>query len=244
MRVYLNRAAQPSLVVPRLQGLRPDGGLASKGPAIYANLIIDPGAAADLSAVPAASVERGTIMAWRAAPPSVYNRNGAVTARDAPTGDAWSTIEVEPTGLVNLGRVLGLARAPSPSLAWLRTEVTASGPLRRTLQVGFADEVWVFLNGQLVTSGKNQYYPYASRLSPDGRLEPNNLSISMNLRRGRNEILLRLVTIGAPVAARLNLHTTGGLPKLASIKSRGWTCTDRSRRETALRRMKHGASRR
>ena len=132
MRVYLNHAAQPSLVVPRLQGLRPDGGLAFKGPAIYANLIIDPGSAADLSAVPAASVERGTIMAWRAAPSSVYNRNGAVTARDAPTGDAWSTIEVEPTGLVNLGRVFGLARAPSPSLAWLRTEVTASGPLRRT----------------------------------------------------------------------------------------------------------------
>ncbi len=190
MRVYFNHAAQPSLVVPRLRGLRPDGGLAFKGPAVYANLIIDPHAAAGLSAVPAAPVEAGTIMAWRAASPSVYNRTGTVLAKDAPAGDAWRPIEVEPTGLVNLGRAFGLARAPSPSLAWLKTEVTASAPMHRTLQVGFAEEVWVFLNGQLVSSGRNQYYPTETRLSPDGRLEPDNASIPLDLREGRNEIIL------------------------------------------------------
>ncbi len=192
MRVYVNHAAEPSLVVPRLRGLRHDGGLAFKGPAIFANLVVDPHASAGLSAVPAASVEAGTIMAWRASSPTAYDRNSSVVAKDAPTSDAWRPIEVEPTGLVNLGRAFGLAQAPSPSLAWLKTEVTASAPMRRTLQVGFAEEAWVFLNGQLVYSGRNQYFPTETRLSPDGRLEPDNASISLDLSRGRNEIILAI----------------------------------------------------
>ena len=190
MRVYVNHAAEPSLVVPRLRGLRHDGGLAFKGPAIYANIVVDSHAAPNLSAVPAASVEPGTVMSWRAAPPSAYDRSGTVLAKNAPAGNAWSPIEVEPTGLVNLGRAFGLARAPSPSLAWLKTEVNASAPMRRTLQVGFAEEVWVFLNGQLVYSGRNQYYPKETRLSPDGRLEPDNASIPLDLHQGQNEIIL------------------------------------------------------
>ncbi len=190
MRVYVNHAAEPSLVVPRLRGLRHEGGLAFKGPAIYANLVVDPHAPAGLSAVPAASVQAGTLTAWRASPPSAYDRSGTVLAKDAPAGDTWRPIEVEPTGLVNLGRAFGLARAPSPSLAWLKTEVAAAAPMRRTLQVGFAEEAWVFLNGQLVYSGRNEYFPPETRLSPDGRLEPDNASILLDLRQGRNEIIL------------------------------------------------------
>ena len=68
--------------------------------------------------------------------------------------------------------------------------MAAAAPLRRTLQVGFAEEVWVFLNGQRVYSGRNEYYPPETRLSPDGRLEPDNASIPLALRQGRNEIIL------------------------------------------------------
>jgi hypothetical protein len=48
----------------------------------------------------------------------------------------------------------------------------------------------VFLNGQLVYSGKNQYFPPETRLSPDGRLEPDNASIPLELRKGSNELIL------------------------------------------------------
>ena len=190
MRVFVNHAAEPSLVIARLSGLRQDGGVAFKGPAVYANLVIDPDAAAGLPVVPAARVEPGTIRAWRASPPTAHDRGGAVLAGDAPAADAWRPIEAEPTGLVNLGRAFGPARAPSPSLAWLKTEVTADAPMRRTLQVGFAEEVWVFLDGRLVYAGSNQYFPTDARLSPDGRLEPDNALIPLDLREGRNEIIL------------------------------------------------------
>ena len=92
MLVYINHAAEPSLVVPRLWGLRHDGGLASKEPAIYANLVVDSSASAGLSVVPAAPVKAGTVTAWRAAPPTAYDRSGTVLPKDVPAGDAWARL--------------------------------------------------------------------------------------------------------------------------------------------------------
>ena len=128
MRVYVNHAAEPSLVFPRLWGLRHEGCIAFKGQAVFANLVVDSHASSGLLAVPAASVAAGTLMAWRAAPPSPYDRSGTVMAKDAPGGDVWRPIDVEPTGLVNFGRAFGLANAESPSVAWLKTKITAAPP--------------------------------------------------------------------------------------------------------------------
>ena len=189
MRVYVNHEAKPSLIVPHLWGLTREGGLAFKGPAVFANLVVDRHAAADLPPVPADAVEAGTVTEWRAAPPTAYDRNGTVSAKDAPATEAWRPIEVEPTGLVDLGRAFGLGRNPSPSLGWLRTTVTTTAPARRTLRVGFAEEVWVFLSGQLVYSGRNTYFPEQTRLSLEGRLEPDNAVIPLDLKKGSNEII-------------------------------------------------------
>ena len=188
MRVYVNREAKPSLVVPRLWGSRREGGVTFKGPAVFANLVVDPGAPAGATLIPTEPAAAGTVMQWRAAQPTLYDRGAAVSAKDMPAADAWRPIEAEPTGLVDLGRVFRAARMPS--LAWLKTEVVAAAAARRTLQVGFAEELWVFLNGRLVYSGANPYYPEGARLSPDGRLQSDNASIPLDLREGRNEIVL------------------------------------------------------
>lgn len=189
IRVKVNHAAEPSLVVPSLRGLRREGGLAFKGPAVFANLVVD-SHAAGLAAIPPAPAAAGALTAWRAAPPTPYDRTRPVQASDIPGGDAWRPIEAEPTGLVNLGRAFGLAHAPSPSLAWLRTDIIAAAPIRRILRLGFAEQVWVFLNGQRIYAGSNQYFPRETRLSPDGRLEPDNASIALPLINGRNDIVL------------------------------------------------------
>ena len=189
MRVYVNHEAKPSLSVPRLWGSRREGGLAFKGPAVFANLVVDHHAAADLPPVPAETAEAGTVTDWRVAPPTPYDRSGTIAAKDAPAAGAWRPIQVQPSGLVDFGREFGFGRTPSPSLAWLQTKVTATAPVRRTLRAGFAEELWVFLNGRLVYSGVNTYYPEQARLTPDGRLEPDNAVIPLDLRTGSNEIV-------------------------------------------------------
>ena len=181
--VYVNRAAEPSLVVARLQGDTTNGGIAFKGPAIYANLVIQPDIPAAFPAIVEPRPDPGVVTAWLAAPPT------APPVSQPPPGP-WRPIAAEPTGLVNLSRAFGVGLAPSPSVAWLRTVVTEAAPARRTLRIGWAREVSVFLNGRQVFAGDNPYYPAERRLSPDGRLEPDNAVIPLDLPRGRNEIVL------------------------------------------------------
>jgi hypothetical protein len=190
LQVYLNHSIEPSLVVPKLRALSHDGGLGFKGPAIYANLVVTPSEWPILPAVVAETVEPGTVTSWLAAPPTAHDRAQAVVARDEPPAAAWSPIEAEATGLVNLGRAFEPAQSPSLSLGWLKTSVTASAPMGRILRLGFAPQLWVFLNGSLVYSGVNSYFPAEDRLSPDGRLDAENASVHLDLRQGANEIVL------------------------------------------------------
>lgn len=190
MLVYVNREAEPSLVVPKLQGLTPDGGIAFKGPAIYANLVIRPGEPSGLPDVHPALPEPGTITNWLAAAPTPVAAGRSAVAADIPAEQAWRAIAAEPSGLVNLSRAFGAAHAPAISVGWLKTSVTATAPARRTLRIGWARQVSVFLNRRLVFSGDNPYYPSGRRLSVNGRLEADNASIPLDLRQGSNEIVL------------------------------------------------------
>ena len=190
MRAYFNHAAEPSIIVARLLGLTSDGGIAFKGPAVYANLVVRPDARPDLRSVVAGPVKPGTITTWLASRPTAHNRSVPVSAAEIPASNAWNAIEVEPTGLVNLGRAFGAGKAPSLSTAWLKTVVTTSVAMRRVMQVGFAIQASVFLNGRLVYTGNNPYYPSKDRLSPGGRLQTDNASIPLDLRQGKNEIVL------------------------------------------------------
>ena len=189
MLVFINRQTEPALVVPKLQGRTTDGGIAFKGPALYANLVIR---AAEPSALPdirEPSPVPGTVTAWLAAPPTVAAAGRPVAAADIPGPAAWHGIAAEPTGLVNLSRAFGRASAPI-SVGWLKTAVIASAPTRRTIRIGWARQISVFLNGRVVFSGANPYRPLAQRLSPDGRLEPDNATIPLDLQKGSNEIVL------------------------------------------------------
>ncbi len=190
MLVYVNHEAEPVLTVDRLRGLTQDGGIALKGPAIYANLVIRSNGRDAPPALPVAAPDPGTITAWLAAPPEALPIDRPVPASRIPGPDAWRPVDAEATGLVNLGRAFGSPHAPSPSIGWLKTVVEAAAPARRAFRFGWARQITVFLNGEAVFSGDNPYYPAERRLSPNGRLEPDNATLPLLLRQGRNEIVL------------------------------------------------------
>ncbi len=190
MVVYVNRLAEPSLVVPKLQGTSIDGGIAFKGPAIFANLTVREGSPDALADVHVPQPEPGTVTAWLTAAPMAFPADGAVSASDIPPAAAWRKIAAENSGLVNLGRAFGSPPAPSPAIAWLKTDVDAARAVRRNLRIGWTQQVSVFLNGEKIFSGENAYYPEARRLSPDGRLEADNATLPLLLHAGRNEIVL------------------------------------------------------
>ncbi len=210
MLVYVNRQAEPSLVVPKLQGLTADGGIAFKGPAIFANLTLRGGSQDALPELQVPAPDPGTVTDWLTAAPMAYPADHLVPASDIPSANAWRKLNAESSGLVNLGRAFGSPEAPAPAIAWLKTAVDASAAVRRTIRIGWTQQVTVFLNGEKVFSGANSYYPEARRLSPNGRLEFDNASLALLLRKGRNEIVL---------AVGDDWTTAGGVEKLSPY---GW----------------------
>ena len=189
MQVFVNHLSEPTLVV-QLRGASTDGGIAFKGPAVYANLNIRPGSAEALAALHDMAPAPGTILKWLTASPVALPAGRAPAAADMPPDGAWKPIDAAPDGLVDLGRTFGPALAPAISTGWLRFSLFADTQARHTINVGWASEVTVFLNGKRVYSGDNFYYPPEGRLSPDGRLEPDNAAIPLDLDRGENRIVL------------------------------------------------------
>ena len=190
MQVFVNHAAEPVLTVPRLLGLTNQGGIALKGPAVYANLIVRSGPPPVMAAAAAPAAEPGVLTNWLAATPTATPTPMTVSVSDVPPDGAWQPIAVEPTGLVNLGRAFGAAHAPSVSVGWLKAVIDSPIPRRAFLHAGFAMQVVVFVNGQPVYRGNNPYYPEEARLSPGGRIGFDNAVIPIDLKRGRNEIVL------------------------------------------------------
>lgn len=74
----------------------------------------------------------------------------------------------------------------------------------------------VFVNGSLITSGKNFYYPESGRRDPDGRLSLQNGSFLIPLHRGHNEIMVALYS-SVHDDASLEPLTVGAWPCIMTI---------------------------
>jgi hypothetical protein len=90
-------------------------------------------------------------------------------------------------------------------LAWLKTKIQSDRAQERILSLGFSDEVWVFVNGQIVYVDKN-YFGTPNAKLPKSRCTIENASIKLPLNEGENEILIGLANYfyGWGIIARLD----------------------------------------
>ena len=195
MRVSIN--GTPALAVGRLESDTSRGGLGLRGPAVFANLTVNPDATEDLAKEPVpdpAETDRTIVRHWQIAPlaPLRYGKDPAY-AEMPDAGAPWEAVPADSSGFLNLNRRFRASDAP-PSLLWLRTEIRAEEDRPRRVELGWVGEVWVFVNGQPIPRGKNFYYPESERRNPDGRLSFENGSFAIPLRRGANEVALALYT--------------------------------------------------
>jgi hypothetical protein len=215
MLVYINGRSEPTLIVPKLQGLTQGGGIAFKGPAIFANLVVSPNEAETLPDVHEPSPQPGTIINWLTTAPVTLPVGQPISPAAIPPETAWRKVAAEPFGLVNLSREFGTPGSAAASTAWLKTVVYADAPVKRTIHLGWKIQLTLFLNGAEAFSGENLYYPSDRRLSVDGRLDADNASIPVLLHAGRNEIVLAITN---------NWTTQAGQQKPSSY---GWAAEAR-----------------
>lgn len=169
--VFVGDTARPVMVVPRLArapvagpiairsfvpaGGAPEGVIAAG----YTNLVVRPGYVPfDFSTVPVTEPRVADIIpAWRFSAPFAPEDWPARRLPAAVTsGTTWQTLQAEPSGLVTIGRTI---HRPSGDRAAVLAEATVradSAGLYR-LNLGFSDDVTVFVNGVPHYAGDASY---------------------------------------------------------------------------------------
>lgn len=193
MNIFVNGALAPTLSVGHLESAAKKGYIELFGPATYANLHILPGAVGHLSPTPlrdAAASDRAYVRNWKVSPFTVLAAGADIHFGDKPVSSKqWTTITTEQNGAINLAR---LYKTPDPGqlrcVAWLTTDIDSSRVQQKMMSIGWLREVWVFVNGKLVFSGRNFWDPPGPKLTPDGRISLENGSFDMPLEPGHNHI--------------------------------------------------------
>lgn len=206
MLVYVNDTI-PTLEVPYLEGNFDRGGIAFNGKGIIANVTIKHGATEGLPAragFDPTHHDPRYLRTWQVTDPQPLPKGRELTDLDFPkAGTTWRKLNAERRGLVNLTRLHGV---DARRFVWLRATVTSTTDKEREMQLGFSDEVWVFLNRQIIYVDKNIYTSAAMRKSPDGRISLENSSFNIPLRKGDNELLIGVANdfFGWGIVARLD----------------------------------------
>jgi hypothetical protein len=125
------------------------------------------------------------------------------TAMELPKNELFTgKSEAETGGLVNLTRQFG--GSEKRRIVWLRSTVTTREAMKTNLQLGFSDEVWVYLNNQLTYVDKNLFIQNM-RKYPDGRISVQNTDVRLNLKQGTNDLMIGIANdfYGWGIMARL-----------------------------------------
>jgi len=206
MWAYVNDMKKPALAVPELEGVNKTGGITLNGNVIFANFRIHPDATEGLS--PEAgyiSTANDTryIRNWQVNQPVEFpfgkdivfplpSANGALQKSELPDSTTqWNPIAAEKRGVVNLNRKFGSLENANRRLVWLKTIIQSDKDQEKILRMGFSDEVWVFINGNVLYVDKN-YYGTPSQKEPKGRCTIDNTTLKLPLKEGNNEIMIAL----------------------------------------------------
>lgn len=148
--------------------------------------------------------EANYIRSWAVTQPAFLTAGTEpTTAMDLPKNESFTgKSEAETGGLVNLTRQFG--GSEKRRIVWLRTTVTTKDPVKTYLQLGFSDEVWVYLNNQLTYVDKN-LFTQNMRKYPEGRISVQNASVRLNLKQGTNDLMIGVANdfYGWGIIARL-----------------------------------------
>ncbi|NGZ86166.1 hypothetical protein [Duganella aceris] len=193
MNVYINGEQRPSLAVARLAGDALSGQVQLRGDAMFANLDITPDAVEGLAPealITAADTDRRFLRFWQVSAATTLARGAEVDYAQRPAADSpWHAISAESKGFVNIGRRLGTARGV-PDLVWLKTTLRSDRAQAKHVALGWARQIWVFVNGHQVYADRNGYYPASARKPPLGRmaLENSGGGFDLPLAAGDNQI--------------------------------------------------------
>ena len=218
MLVYVNSDTRPTLTIPMVEGNTTHGTFAFEGQMTVAHLVVrsvpttGPGLLSGSVDFDPTDNDPRYLRHWQVTQPDTIPP-GIDFGRNLLPGkqSLWSPVRAERRGLINLTRLYGgnLPRRyegdPPRRIVWLKTTLRADREWSYKLNLGFTNDVWVFLNGRYLYIDKN-YYDEPSMKTPRGRVSIENCSFRLPLKAGANELLIGVGNdfFGWGIAARLD----------------------------------------
>jgi hypothetical protein len=202
MLIYVNSGNRPTLTIPLMEGNTDHGSFAFEGQMTVAHLVLGPAQETQTIRfnVPAGfdptDNDPRYLRHWQVTQPDTIPPGIDFSKNLLPGKQTvWSPVSAERRGLINLTRLFGgnLPRryegAPPRRIVWLKTSLQAEREWNYRLNLGFTNEVWVFLNGKILYSDKN-FYDEPSMKTPRARVSIENCSFNLPLKAGDNELLI------------------------------------------------------
>ncbi|MFQ5349656.1 MAG: DUF6265 family protein, partial [Thermoanaerobaculia bacterium] len=157
----------------------------------FANVVVRPGVV-DYEfppREPAPSAEGGRITTWQISPPFVP-AEGLVTELPEKilAGDGWQSVAANADGVVEIERHVTRPQGVRRVGVLARLRLTVAEAVDSRLDLGFSDEVSVFLNGRLLVADDESYSFNLPRRQ--GLLTDGQLSVFLPLAKGTNELVL------------------------------------------------------
>ncbi len=198
MRMFINSPDQPTLEVENLAGNTKRGTFGFGGDMVVKNLSLKVDETEGLSPLPGVDPTANDpryVRQWAVSDPVTIPEKVDFSYDLLPDPETkWRVVGTERRGLLNLIRTFG--KNETRSIVWLKIKVDSEKEQQKVLELGFVNDVWVFLNGQLAYLDKNlQGSPIEK--TPSGRLSIENSSIKLPLKEGDNELLIGIANDAA-----------------------------------------------
>ncbi len=148
-------ALESRLLMPAVRG---GAGILIGGPGLFVSRFAwsDPPPAFRGSGAPEIAAVPGIVPAWLVS--DAFAEPASAPAELGPhalDGRTWTRLESEPTGLVNLSKVSGVAEGADT--AWARTTIRSDRARVVPMPLGFSDRAVLYLNGRALFRGNDSY---------------------------------------------------------------------------------------
>ncbi len=199
--VFVGAVDEPQLIIHRLAHDPQPGFLALRSfmargtpPDIlvsnFANVVVRPGVVNYEFPEPEAPESRvGQVSTWELSP-AFAPAEGDILKMPADVLESaqWKPVSANPDGLVEIERHIARPEGARRASVLARLRIAADEASIRRLDLGFSDEISVFLNGRLLAVDNDGYsFNFPRR---QGLLTPNQISIFLPLEKGDNELVL------------------------------------------------------
>ncbi|MHC4124185.1 MAG: LamG domain-containing protein [Planctomycetota bacterium] len=196
-RVYLNDANKPALMISELKHGKSKGTIALEGfggKTYFSNFKFRVDNNLKFETVPESEVLPNMITKWQLSNIFGAKRiNPNLTPKAQNLSDIkWQKITSgEASGLVNISRYVK-KNGQKPEVVFAKAMIQSEKEQVKKLSFGYSDRVNVFLNGESLFRGKRDFRSKGPKFQGIIGLED---SIDLNLKKGNNELILRITEI-------------------------------------------------